>query len=105
MTTTDFNRDYKCFCKTEVYNASHLPASMTITDSPLTGRQLFAMDDRLNQIVSAWHKGELHSLPLRCLALLRSQTTRPSYDVLIIRLMVMDGNLSYTRHSITIYSK
>ena len=103
MTTTDFNRDYKAFCKTEVYNAPS--STMNVTECPLTGSKLFALDERLNTIVSAWHKGELHTLPLRCLAILRSQVARPSYDVLLIRIMTMDGNLSYTRHSITIYSK
>ena len=101
MTTTDFNRDYKAFCRTTTFNG----ISSTTTDKPMTATQLFALDSRINRIVTAFHSNELHTLPMSDLALLRYNGARPSYDVLVLRIMSMTGRLSYVKHSITIYSK
>lgn len=101
MTSTDFNRDYKAFCRTTTFNG----ISSITTDKPMTGNQLFALDARINRIVSAFHRNDLQSLSMKDLAILRYNGTRPSYDVLVLRIMTMTGRLSYVKHSITIYSK
>ena len=103
MTTTDFNTNYKAFDHVTYFDAKTL--CLTKSDKPLTGNQLNILNKDILEVVDYWNRGALHEMPLRLKALLKLETTRPSYDVLVLVYRKQLSTLSYIRHEITIYSK
>lgn len=103
MTAKEFNRDYKAFMNVDVYDAKSNTHSYSNT--PLTGAQFLAIDDRFSKIMDAYHTNTIHNLGLSYLCLIHTRGCRPSYDVLCLRKKCMNGNLSYNKIDIIVYSK